>query len=416
MADVTYYTHNVSIYEIEKCGEHKPTWANESTDVSWYSTENYGETGTFRPTPSSYYDIDTDSFSAFSTDTKGQCFKVVINSVTSTTRSDLDGPPEGDSNPWPRYTWEDDQGTVHMYGEVQLSSYDPDDGFSETTGDGGDISVWDCCPRKKYIDITTGKCATFMKTSDHFTGGDDVNECESHGDPVETELEPRCVPDCPGQMRGLSGYSWTCGPTNAMLESLSNQTNVGEHYDENSYVPAVKYGGTYVDLDCCWPATGCETKGPKMTLGESTDDQSAIEHELDPLGVGCGEDVLYPIPSHSGTEEVTLADFVLGLPDAQLASSMPICQFSPPPSSSETEDLCGEVIMCSGPPPPPPSSSHTEDCYDPCYPRGTEDMDPCPEVDTDNLDPCKCPKESAGFASAGCDPHICTFFNETYEM
>jgi len=65
-------------------------------------------------------------------------------------------------------------------------------------------------------------------------------------------------------------------------------------------------------------------------------------------------------------------------------------------------------------------SNCCEGCYDPC----TQSMRETGETKDDGSgnchdspdDPCDCPKTSVGFASAGCDPHICTFFGETYEM
>tara|TARA_A100001037_G_scaffold244817_1_gene225815 strand:+ start:9063 stop:10565 length:1503 start_codon:yes stop_codon:yes gene_type:complete len=64
-------------------------------------------------------------------------------------------------------------------------------------------------------------------------------------------------------------------------------------------------------------------------------------------------------------------------------------------------------------------SSCCETCIDAC--TGEEVSGPAKGNGTghcvgDPDDLCECPKNSHGWASAGCDPHICTFFGETYEM
>ena len=85
------------------------------------------------------------------------------------------------------------------------------------------------------------------------------------------------------------------------------------------------------------------------------------------------------------------------------------------PSITETEDCveCTDAQMIQEQP------NCCDTCYDKCtgetisgQRKGNGNKDCIDSPDND----CDCPAGSVGFASGGCDPHINTFFNETYEM
>jgi len=188
-----------------------------------------------------------------------------------------------DTTTWPCYLKIDGNYDNYIESDTEVELEEMPTGYAETDDRTTDqvpqskISIWNCCPSKKYIDKNTGYCVPFLRTSTmYMEQGDDEPECMEHGELIEYEGEtpPRCVHDCPQNNTGwMSGTHWGCAPQAELLQSISN----GE-YEGYNYVPAAVYGQNIVG-NCCWPED-CDGKNSGIKTSASDGGGKLIENPL----------------------------------------------------------------------------------------------------------------------------------------